>query len=79
MRELAKEWERQDTHQICHHFGSGGDDDALEGENVVCRGFYETQFLEKGTGQLLRIAARLNLIEFVEPPPSIGAASRKES
>lgn len=92
MRELERAWKREDTHQICHHFGVGeGGDEALSGEDVVCRGFYDTQFIRKGTGQMLRIAERLGAIfgkpgiEFVDPPdspvdadvPAKGRAKRK--
>ena len=68
MRELSEAWRAQDTHQICHAFGHGEVDDdgneVLVGEEVVCRGFFDTQ----PHGQLLRIAGRINCIEFVDPP-----------
>lgn len=68
MRQLQREWRAADAHQICHAFGVGETDDDgheyLEGEDVVCRGFYDTQ----PPSQMMRIAERINCIEFVEQP-----------
>jgi len=57
MAEIIKECRKNDTHFICHKHSVNGDD-------VMCRGFYETQ----PPSQLLRIAERLNMVIFVKPP-----------
>ncbi len=78
MRDLKRIWRLRDTHQICHHHGIEGDSEEydpddegaasaitpLDGEDVVCRGFYDTQ----PWGQMLRIADRLGCIVFVSQP-----------
>jgi hypothetical protein len=62
MRDLAASWRANDTFQICHAFGVGDFDDdgneMLDGEEVVCRGFYDTQ----PPCQMQRIAERLQAI-----------------
>ena len=62
MRDLARQWAKRDCHQVCHAFGSG-DDDELDGEDVACRGWWDTQ-----TSQNARIAERLGCVSF-EPLP----------
>lgn len=55
-----KEWEKKDTHQECHHA-------TAQEKNIVCKGYFDAAM--KGAvnmGQLMRIAGRLNVIEFVE-------------
>lgn len=70
--QLRRERRATDSHQICHAFGHGEMNDEgveeLVGEDVVCRGFYETEYEKRGTGQMLRIAERINCVEFVDPP-----------
>jgi len=82
MRELKRFWRLHDSHQVCHKFAIEGyedgdeplDEDAppasINGEEVVCRGFYDTQTW----GQMLRIADRLGCIVFV-PQPAADLAS----
>lgn len=54
MRSILAECARKDSHFICHKA-------TQEGEDVCCRGFYDTQ----PPSQLMRIAGRLNMIRFV--------------
>jgi hypothetical protein len=54
--EILEECKSKDSHFICHKA-------TLDGQNLCCRGFYDTQ-----TSQLIRIAGRLNCIEFVPVP-----------
>lgn len=69
MKQVLDECRRRDAHFICHKFavGSFGEDDELveiDGVDVCCRGFYDTQ----PPTQLIRIAERVNCIEFVPLP-----------
>ena len=63
-REQMSLCRKKDTHQICHQFGVGDENGPLDGDDVMCRGFYETQPLS----QMLRIAERLNYVRFVDQP-----------
>lgn len=78
MRDLAEQWRRHDTFQVCHHAGTEGEDDdgnpVLDGEAIVCRGFYDTQ----PPSQMIRIAQRLNCIEFVDVPDCLSAATKEK-
>ena len=56
-KEVLNACRKKDTHFICHKFNIAGNQD------VCCKGFYETQ-----TSQMIRIAQRLNAVEFVEVP-----------
>lgn len=47
--DIISQCRAKDTHFICH-----------KSDDVVCRGFYDTQ-----TSQLIRIAQRLRMVEFV--------------
>jgi len=82
LRRLAQSWQRQDTHQVCHQFpvAAEGDDGEetgmLDGENVVCGGFFDNVYLVRGTGQLLRIAERFGGFEYV-PAPTIHEMSQR--
>lgn len=62
MRDLVDEWRKNDGFQICHAFGIGETDDdgneTLIGEEVACRGFFDTQ----PACQIERIAGRLEAI-----------------
>lgn len=56
MRDLEQQWQQRDTHQTCHHAGIGVSDDeedgeGLEGEDIVCHGFFREVYLRTGTGQ----------------------------
>lgn len=55
MRGILNECRQQDIHFVCHKA-------SIAGRDVCCRGFYETQ-----TSQMIRIAQRLNMVEFVDP------------
>lgn len=71
MAQLRAQWRARDTHQVCHHSAVWDEDDPEDGppdETVVCHGFFEHEFMERGTGQMLRISERLGGFEFVEPP-----------
>jgi hypothetical protein len=61
--EILRDCKRRDCHFICHKA-------SMNGEDVCCRGFYETQ-----TSNLIRIMGRLNGIEFV-PLPADDATTR---
>jgi hypothetical protein len=54
MQEILAECERKDIHFVCHKA-------TIEGEDVCCKGFYDAR-----TSQLMRIAQRLNKVEFVK-------------
>lgn len=56
-RNILSDCRKKDNHFICHKFTIAGNQD------VCCKGFYETQ-----TSQMIRIAQRLNVVEFVELP-----------
>jgi hypothetical protein len=55
MKEILKDCTRKDTYFICHK-------GTITGEEIICAGFYE-----KFSSQMIRIAGRLNCIEFVKP------------
>jgi hypothetical protein len=57
MAEILRGCRRNDTHFVCHKGSLTGNDE------LVCRGFFDTQ-----SSQLIRIAGRMNMIEFVPPP-----------
>ena len=54
-KDILEECKRNDGHFICHKATIAGDED------VCCRGFYDTQ-----STNLIRIAERLDMIEFVQ-------------
>lgn len=64
VKEILKECRQKDSHFTCHKASIAGGD-------VCCRGFYDTQ-----TSQMIRIAQRLNMVEFVDP--TTGKPSQKE-
>jgi len=53
MKEILSDCRKNDTHFICHKA-------SIEGENNCCRGFYDKQ-----SSSMIRIAQRLNCVEFV--------------
>lgn len=55
MASILNDCKNNDTHFICHK-------GTIAGENVVCKGFFDTQ-----TSQMIRIAGRLNMIKEVDP------------
>jgi hypothetical protein len=55
MAQLLKECCRDDTHFICHKA-------TIEGKEACCRAFYDQN---PGATNLMRIAGRLNAVEFV--------------
>jgi hypothetical protein len=55
MAEILQECRQNDSYFECHK-------GTIEGESIVCRGFYDTQ-----TSQMIRIAQRLNAVKFVDP------------
>jgi hypothetical protein len=63
-RQVLADCARRDTHFVCHKHGVG-DDEELHGEDVCCRGFYDRDPMATN---LMRIAARLGVVEFVEEP-----------
>lgn len=54
--EIIKDCLKKQTYFICHKA-------TIEGESVMCRGFYDEMGYHS---QQLRIAERLNAVEFVE-------------
>lgn len=64
-RQVLAECEHEDQHFICHKHGHGDGEGGLVGENVCCRGFYDR---DPGRTNLMRIAARLGMVEFVPFP-----------
>ena len=57
MGEIVKECRSNDSYFICHKH-------SIEGNDVMCRGYYETQ----PAPQMLRIAERLKMVTFVPTP-----------
>lgn len=55
VREILAGCARDDTHFVCHKA-------SIAGREVCCRAFYDTR-----TTNLIRIAGRLGMIEFVDP------------
>ena len=51
---IIKDCKKNDEHFICHKA-------TIAGSNVCCRGFFDTQ-----STNLMRIAQRLNAVEFVK-------------
>lgn len=78
--QLREAWDKNGGHQTCHKFGVGEADDdpetgvlthRLEGEDVWCRGFYETM-----VPAVLQIyAEKMGWVEFV-PLPEKGVRER---
>jgi hypothetical protein len=62
MRNILQGCRQQDIHFVCHKA-------SIAGRDVCCRGFYDTQ-----TSQMIRIAERLNMVEFVDPATGRPAA-----
>jgi hypothetical protein len=54
--DIIRECARKDTHFICHRA-------TMNGFEAVCRGFYD-----QSTSQMIRIAQRLNGLEFIDVP-----------
>ena len=57
VKDILKQCRRQDTHFQCHKA-------TLRGEDVQCRGYYDSQ----PPSQMTRIAGRLNCLKFVDQP-----------
>lgn len=57
MAQIVRECRRDDTYFNCHKH-------TIAKENVMCRGYYETQ----AAPQMLRIAERLDIVSFVPLP-----------
>jgi hypothetical protein len=55
VKEILTECKRRDIHFVCHK-------SSMEGGDVCCRTFFDTQ-----NSQMIRIAERLNMVEFVDP------------
>lgn len=55
MTEILKSCSKKDNHFLCHK-------GTLAGKEVVCKGFYDAY-----DSQMIVIAKRLNVIEFVKP------------
>jgi hypothetical protein len=54
MKEILQDCRRTDSHFQCHKA-------TIEGKDVCCRGFYDKQ-----SSNLIRVAQRLNCVEFVD-------------
>jgi len=52
--QLLDDIERKDSHFTCHKA-------TIKNEDIVCRGFYEQK-----TSNMIRIAQRLGMVEFVD-------------
>lgn len=59
MAEVLRQCAATDTHFVCHKSSIYGDG------NVCCRGFYDR---DPAASNLMRIAGRLGLVEFVPLP-----------
>ena len=53
-RELLADINKNDSHFVCHKA-------SIQGEEVCCKGFYTS-----ATSNLMRIAQRLGMVEFVD-------------
>lgn len=56
--QLLRQCVGEQSHFICHEA-------TMEGKDVVCRSFYDKM---GGVSQLVRIAERLDMVEFVDLP-----------
>lgn len=65
MREILAGCARDDKHFVCHKA-------TIAGRDVCCRTFFDTR-----DAQIIRIAGRLGMIEFVDP--TTGKPSEKEA
>jgi hypothetical protein len=68
--QILAECARDDTHFNCHKWtlaaqGQGGEGSSSRIGSTCCRGFYDA---DPGASNLMRIAARLGAVEFVEGP-----------
>jgi hypothetical protein len=69
-KQVLADCRRNDAHFICHKHGVG-DDEELHGEDVCCRGFYDR---DPGATNMMRIAGRLGMVEFVDFPAEVPRA-----
>ena len=68
MRDLHAQWQRTGGHQVCHYFGSEGDEEGeVDGADVWCRGFFETQ-VDPEVQALMYGLAEVGIVTFVEVP-----------
>jgi len=56
VRDIVEDLRERDVHFICHKKLT---EKALKKETVVCRGYYDHEFLLRGTGNLMRIYMRI--------------------
>jgi hypothetical protein len=68
-KEIVKDCAEKQTHFICHKASMNG------GEEIVCKKFFDTVGHKS---QLIRIAERLNALEFVEQTDSEKLPTFKE-
>ena len=69
---LIQEWHANRSHQICHSFGTSDVDENINGEDVVCRGYYENVYMNEDSpvapSGLLQMCERGGVpFVFVEP------------
>lgn len=60
--QVLRSCSENDSHFICHKFTVAGEDAS---EGACCRGFYDR---DPGASNLMRIAGRLGVVEFVDFP-----------
>jgi hypothetical protein len=66
VREILSDCKRKDTHFVCHKA-------SIAERDVCCRTFFDTR-----NSQMIRIAARLNMVRFVDPSTGVPAPALGE-
>jgi len=67
-KEIIQTCSQEQTHFICHKA-------SMRGEDVCCKNFYDKL---GHTSQMVRIAQRLNAVQFVEQPESEKLTTHRE-
>lgn len=68
VKDIINDCKKKQTHFICHKA-------TMKGEEIVCKKYYE---IFGHTSQLIRIAERLNVVEFVEQDDNEALITHKE-
>jgi hypothetical protein len=67
-KEILKECKQKQTHFICHIA-------TIEGKDICCRAFYDKLGHDSN---LVRLARRLNIVQFVDQPKTDKLTSHKD-
>ncbi len=63
VRDIVKGLRKKNTHFTCHKAQT---EPKLKGDTIVCRGYFDHEFLLRGTGNLMRIYMRLGGVTEVD-------------